>query len=108
MPQMLLASALCLICLYHAEPMNPTPTCIKEPNLFWHLMSKNQLLETHHLSHCWHKLLPEHLITSISDKITQQLIFLGLSTEMYHTNNFKAKQNSTEGDPPHFALHSQA
>lgn len=36
MPQGLLASALCLICLYHAEPMNPTPTCIKEPNLLWH------------------------------------------------------------------------
>lgn len=108
MPQVPLASALCLICLYHTELMNPTTTCIKEPHLFWHLMSKKQLLEAHHLSCHWHKLLPEHLVLSMLDKIIQQLIFLGLSTEMYHTTSFKVNQNSTKRDPPHFVLHSQA
>ncbi|KAM6146727.1 LHFPL tetraspan subfamily member 3 protein [Phoenicopterus ruber ruber] len=94
--------------LENKELMNPTSTCIKEPHLFWHLMSKKKLLEAHHLSHHWHKLLPEHLVLSMSDKIIQQLIFLGLSTEMYHTTSFKANQNSTKRDPPHFVLHSQA
>lgn len=103
-----LTSALCLICLCHTELMNPKTTFIKEPHLFWHLMSKKQLLETHHLSCCRHKLLPEYLVLSMSDKIIQQLIFLGLSTEMYHTTSFKGNQNSTKRDPPHFVLHSQA
>lgn len=108
MPQVLLASALCLICLYHTELMNPKTTFIKEPHLFWHLMRKKQLLQTHHLSCCRHKLLPEHLVLSMSDKIIQQLIFLGLSTEMYDTTSFKGNQNSAKRDPPHFVLHSQA
>lgn len=108
MPQLLLASALCLICLYHTALMNPTTPCIKESHLFWHLMNKKQLLEAHHLLGRWHKLLPEHLVLSMLDKVIQQLIFLGLSTEMYHTTSFKANQNSTKRDPPCFVLHSQA
>jgi len=108
MPQVLLAPALCLICLCHTELMNPTTICIKEPHLFWHLMSKNSFWRLNHLSHRWHKLLPEHLVLSMSDKTIQHLVFLGLSTEMYHTISFKANQHSTKRDSSHFVLHSQA
>lgn len=77
-------------------------------HLFWHCVSKKQLLEPHHLSHRWHKLLPEHLVLSMSEKIIQQLNFLGLNTEIYHTTGFKTNQNSTKKDLPCFALHNQA
>lgn len=76
----------------------PNITCIKEMHLFWHLVSKKQLLEPPHLSHCWHKPLPEHLVLSMSEKIIQQLNFLGLNTETYHTIGFKTNQNSTKRD----------
>lgn len=107
LPQVLLPPALCLICLCRTKLMNPTTACIKGPHLFWHLVSRKQLLETHHLSHRWHKLVPEHLILSMSDKIIQQLIFLGISTETYQSIRLYTNQNS-KWDLPHFVLHSQA
>lgn len=111
MPQVLLALPLCLICLYHIELMYPTTTCIKKTHLFWHLLlfvSRKQLLEPHHLSHRWHKPLPEHLVHSMSEKIIQHLNFLGINTETYHTTGFKTNQNPTKRGLPHSAIHSQA
>lgn len=108
MPQVSLASELCLICPpYIAHELNNN-FYQKNPHLFWHLMSKKQLLKTHYLSCHWHKLLSKHLILSMLDKIIQQLIFLAVNVETYHTSSFKANQSSTKMDPPHFALHSQA
>jgi len=105
MPQMPSASALCSTSLCHTKLMNPTTVSIKELHLFWHLVSKTQLQETHHLSQCWHKLLPEHLILSVSDNIIQQLIFLGKSTEMYQSIRFNANQNSTKTDSVKLNIH---
>lgn len=108
MPQVLLASPLCLICLYHIELVYPITAYIKEMHLLWHLTSKKQLLEPHHPSHRWHKPMPEHLVLSMSEKIIQQLNFLESNTERYHTIGFKTNQNSTKRDLSHSVLHNQA